>query len=414
MRPTLRTRAATTIAVTTIAAVLAGCGAVTTSGSTSIPSTSEPVASSAGTSSPSASAGPSTGSSAEASNGGSGAPANGVDHATQQIKAAMTAPTFTAPGPAFDATKAKGKSVWFIPNSSTIPFTLAVQKAFQAVADKVGIKLTVWPSTGKPTEWVQGIDHAIAQKADLVVMAAPPQLVGPQLTELAKAGIPVVVPHQYDASMPKPADVTAFGLAPFIEAANLMADYAIMDTQGKANTLVITTNESPPSKPMADAITAEYGKYCSACKATQVNVPVADWGSKMQGEVQTALLRDPTINYIITIFDSATQFVVPGVAAAGKTGKVGIATFNNTPFVLTNVQKGVVNMDVGESITWIGYSSMDQVLRILSGVAPLTDEVAPLRVFTKDNASVLGHQADNEKGYPTDYIVGYQKLWGLG
>ncbi len=337
----------------------------------------------------------------------------GVAYATAQIAKAKKNPAFVAPGPAFDASKAKGKSVWFIPNSSSIPFTLAVQKAFSAVADKAGLKLTVWPSTGNPTDWVQGVNQAIAQHADLVVMAAPPQLVGPQLADLKAAGIPVVVPHQYDPTMDKPDNVTAFEYAPFLDAGKLMADQAIVDTKGKADALVITTNESPPSKPMADAVRAEFKAHCDDCSITEVNVPAADWGSKMQSTVQNALLRDPKMNYIITLFDSATQFVIPGIAAAGKTGTVGLASFNNTPFALTNVQKGAMNMDVGESITWIGYASMDQVLRILSGVTPAKKESATLRVFTKDNADVLGDPADNEKGYSDSYIAAYEKLWGL-
>ncbi|CAN5266598.1 hypothetical protein BH09ACT5_BH09ACT5_09970 [soil metagenome] len=383
MSHTIRRRAIIAIAAVSTVAALAGCSIVSTQGDAT----------------PSAAP--------------SGAASDGVEYAKAQLEAAMASPEFVAPGPEFDASKAAGKSVWFIPNSSSIPFTVAVQKAFETIADKVGINLTVWPSTGKPTEWVQGIDQAIAQDADLVVMAAPPQLVGPQLAALADAGIPVVVPHQYDPTMEKPEDVTAFEYAPFLDAAKLMADQAIVDTNGKANTLVITTNESPPSKPMADAIRAEFEEYCDECSITEVNVPVADWGSKMQSEVQTALLRDPDMNYIITIFDSATQFVVPGVAAAGKTGSVGIATFNNTPFVLENVQKGVVNMDVGESINWIGYASMDQVLRILSGVEPSETESATLRVFTKENADELGTPADNEKGYDEAYIAAYEKLWGI-
>lgn len=388
--PSLKSRATFTVVGLTSLALLAAC---------STPAGSAP------TSSPAASAAPSE---------SPGAAADGVAHAKDVLTAAMADPAFVAPGPAFDASQAKGKNVWFIPNSSTIPFTLAVQKAFEAIADKAGLNLTVWPSTGKTTEWVQGISQAIAQKADLVVLASPPQLVGPQLAELKAAGIPVVVPHQYDPTMPLPENVTAFEFAPFLDAATLMAYQAIADTDGKANTLVLTTNESPPSKPMADQIRKEFDQYCPDCKITEVNVPAADWGTKMQGEVQTALLREPDMNYIITIFDSATQFVVPGVDAAGKTGQVGIATFNNTPFVLENVQKGVITMDVGESINWIGYATMDQVLRALSGVEPSTTATATLRVFTKDNADILGTPADNEKGYTSDYAGEYLKLWGLG
>ncbi len=105
---------------------------------------------------------------------------------------------------------------------------------------------------------------------------------------------------------------------------------------------------------------------------------------------------------------------MPGLTAAGKADSVGIATFNNTPFVLEMVQQGgPVKMDVGESITWIGYATMDQALRILSGEPPLDNASAPLRVFTADNADELGTPADNEKGYDPAFIDGYLELWGL-
>jgi ribose transport system substrate-binding protein len=214
--------------------------------------------------------------------------------------------------------------------------------------------------------------------------------------------------------MTLPANVAAFEYAPFLSAAKLMADQAIAATGGKADTLVVETNDSPPSAPMSAAITAEFKAHCPGCAETDVNVVSTDWSTKLQSQVQSSLLSDPKINYIIVMFDSATEFVLPAVAEAGKTGKIGIATFNNTPFVLTNVQKGTVSMDVGESINWIGYATMDQVLRILSGVKPAADESAALRVFTKSNSSVLGTPADNEKGYAGTYVAGYDKLWGIG
>jgi ribose transport system substrate-binding protein len=389
MLRTFRTRSVLGIATVTAVMALAGCGTTSSGGSSS--------GGSPGSSPPS-------GSSASA----------GVKYAEGQLAQYEKDPAFTAPGPAFNAAKARGKSVWFIPNTSTIPFTLAVQKAFSAIAAKVGLKLTVWPSTGTQTSWVQGMDQAIAQHAGLVVLAPPPQLVGPQIAQLKAHGIPVVVPHEYDPTMTLPSNVAAFEFAPFLQAARLMADQAIAGTGGKADTLVVETNDSPPSAPMAAAITAEFKSHCPGCTETDVNVVSTDWSTKLQSQVQNSLLSNPKINYIIVIFDSATEFVTPAVAEAGKTGKIGIATFNNTPFVLTNVQKGGVSMDVGESINWIGYATMDQVLRILSGVAPLTNESAALRVFVKQNSAVLGNPADNEKGYSDDYVTGYEKLWGLG
>ncbi|GGF10253.1 hypothetical protein GCM10011399_00140 [Subtercola lobariae] len=339
----------------------------------------------------------------------------GIAAATSQLAAAETAPTFTAPGPAFDATKAAGKHVFYIPNTSNVPFVVSVQKALSSVATTANVNLTVWPTTGKSAEWVQGIETAISQKADAIILGASPDALAPQLAEAAAAHIPVIVLHQYDTSMSLPTNVTAFAFAPFVSAATLLADYAITNTNGAADTLVITSNELKPSAPMAAAVSSELSSKCPGCKVTELNVASTDWGSKLQSSVQTALLRDPNINVVIPLFDSSTQFVNAAIDAAGKTSSVSIATFNNTPSVLDQIQKGgAVKMDVGESINWIGYAAMDQVLRVLSGVAPLTNEAAPLRVYTPDTISVVGSPSDNEKGYDQSYVNGYLTLWGLG
>ncbi|MFC5502625.1 sugar ABC transporter substrate-binding protein [Lysinimonas soli] len=340
--------------------------------------------------------------------------AAGVAAAQAALTKAEAVPSYTAPGPAFDAAKAAGKHVFYIPQTSNVPFVVAVQKALSKVAATAHVDLTVWPTTGKSTEWVQGIETAISQKADAIILGASPDALAPQLAEAAAAKIPVIVLHQYDTSMTLPANVKAFAFAPFVPAAKLLADYAVASTKGSADVLVITSNELKPSPPMAAAVSAELTSTCPKCTDTEVNVAAADWGSKMQSSVQAALLRDPKINVVIPLFDSSSQFVTAAITAAGKADSVSIATFNNTPFVLDLMQKGSpVKMDVGESINWIGYAAMDQVLRVLSGVKPLTNESAPLRVFTTKNVSVVGSPSDNEKGYSTSYVNGYLKLWGL-
>lgn len=331
-----------------------------------------------------------------------------------RIQEHLAVPAFTPPGPAFDAKKAAGKKVFFIPNTTEIPFVVALQESFSEIAKAADVEVVVWPTKGEQTQWVQGMNQAIAQKADLVILAAPPQVLEPQLKEVKEAGIPVVVLHQYDKAMTIPETVTAVAYAPFTDAARLMADWAILETNGSANVLVLTANVSPPSKPMGEAIEDEFAKYCAACKATLVDVPPAEWGSRMQLEVQSALLRDPTINYILPLFDSAAQFVVPGIEAAGRSSDVHVATFNITPFVLEMIQKGdVVKMDTGENIAWIAYANMDQALRILAGEPPLTDASAPLRIFTDENIAEVGTPPSVQKGFGDEFASGYLKLWGL-
>jgi ribose transport system substrate-binding protein len=127
------------------------------------------------------------------------------------------------------------------------------------------------------------------------------------------------------------------------------------------------------------------------------------------------LNRDPNINYIIPIYDSMSQFVVPAVTAAGKTGKVHISTYNGTPFVLGYLQSGdIVSMNAGENLDWLGWAYVDAAARVLSGgdVPKTLDEHTPLRIFTKANVNDAGTPPKLSTGYGNAYVSGYNALWG--
>ena len=78
--------------------------------------------------------------------------------------------------------------------------------------------------------------------------------------------------------------------------------------------------------------------------AAWLNAPVTEWATKITPGVQSALVKDPGINYILPIYDSMSGFVVPGVRIAGKSNSVKLATFNGTPFVIDMIQQGQVHI----------------------------------------------------------------------
>lgn len=340
-----------------------------------------------------------------------------LSYVKAQIAKAKAIPKFIAPGPAFDVKKAAGKTVFDIPISSAIPFVNTIDQAMQAVAKKVGVKFTEFPTQGQPSQWVAGINQAIAQKADLIdLQAAPnPYFLQPQLKAAKKAGIPVTVTHLFDIHQAFPPNVTALVPIDFTTAARWEADWAILQTKGHADVFVIKSAEVVPSNTIVAAIQDEFSKHCgTACKTKVVNVPVTDWATKIQSEVQSALTADPGVNYVIPIYDSMSQFAAPGITAAGKTGKVHIATFNGTPFVMKMLETGnIVDFEVGENLDWIGYGNMDQDMRILAGLKPVKTEHLALRAFTKDNIKQAGTPPAVNVGYGNAYLKGYAKLWGL-
>jgi ribose transport system substrate-binding protein len=144
-----------------------------------------------------------------------------------------------------------------------------------------------------------------------------------------------------------------------------------------------------------------------------MNFPVVDWGTRITPNVQSALLSDPTVNYIIVIYDSMSQFVVPAVIAANATQRVKIDAFNGTPFVLGLIQEGRVQMDIGENLDWIGDAIIDAEMRILCHLPEVHDPKIPFYIFDSHNADDAGKPPQLSKGYGDAYIDGYEKLWKL-
>lgn len=363
-----------------------------------------------------------TGSNA-ANTSGSG-PAVDVSAAKAAIEKAKALPSFTPPGPAFDAAKAKGKTILNIGLNSTVPFNQIVDAAMGEAGKEAGVKVVQFTNQGQVSQWIQGVQSGIAQKVDAIVLegSPDPKLLGPQLAAAKAAGIPVISTHLYDESYVDTAKAEQPNIAAFVDAhhyraGTLMADYAIVNSGGHVNAYFVTSNEVQPAAGIAKAFTDELAAQCpSTCKAHVVNIPIADWATKVPTQVQTALLQDPSINYVVPVFDGMTSFLGTGITQAGKTDSVKIVAYNGTASVLKMIQdKHLVVAEIGEPLEWLGWANMDQVLRVLTGTQPVASEKTPLRVFDSTNVDDTGKPANQTDGYgdPSQFKNGYRTLWGI-
>jgi ribose transport system substrate-binding protein len=341
---------------------------------------------------------------------------SGVAAAAAELAKYTAVPTFTAPGPAINIAALKGKTVYSIMQSSSNPFLAATETAQKTLADSLGINYVQYTTQGTPAEWIRGINQAIAVKASAILLdALDPRLVAPQVTAAKAAGIPVVSAQFYDLSQVSSAssDLAAVRADNFTEAAKLEADQAIKDTDGKADVVVVENEEQLSTTAMLTSLKAEFTANCPACKVKYINVPSADWATKIQTEVQSAIVSDPGVNYVIPIYDPMSQFVIPAITATSKTNKIHISTFNGIPAVLSLVASGPdVKMDVGENMEWLAYANLDEIFRVMLGQPPLADEKTALRVFTTDNIADTGNPPAFNKGFGTGYTTGYSTLWG--
>ena len=342
---------------------------------------------------------------------------DGVARAKANLEKYQAKPVFVAPGEPFDAKAcAAGKKQLSIPNSSGNPFLKGIIDRMKTAGAEVGLEVREWENQGNPSQWVQGVELAIREKYDIIdlISGIDPGTIQPQLQAAKDAGVKVMTSHFYDPSFEQNPVVSSSLTIGFGEIGTILADWSTVALEGKANIALVVSNEVPPTIPLVANFKKQLEANCPECKIVQeINVGVTEWGTKIQPSVQAAVQANPEINVVIPIYDSMSQFVVPALRLTGKTGQVKVATFNGTPFVLDYIQQGTVDMDIGESLDWIAYATVDGHLRDACGLKSPTALNVPFYIFDKNNATEAGTPAQFDTGYGDAYKSGFRKLWGL-
>lgn len=339
----------------------------------------------------------------------------------RQLAAATKPLKFNAPGPAFHAKKVAGKLVFNIPSDTADPFYTPIDQAMGRAAKAAHLKFTTYANQGTTSEWVAGINQAIARHAGAIVLGGiDPKVIAPQIREAEAHHIVVEESHEYQKGVKTPKILSGNSYGAFAQAAHLMADYAIEKTHGHAHVLIITDNAYPNSVTMYKSMVRTFRSECGAgCTYTSVNEPITNWASGIQPAVESALTSHPDLNWVLPVYDSMSEYVVPGIEAKGAGSKVSVASFNGTPFVLKYVEdphsdQGIVKMDAGENTALIGWQAIDQSLRLMEGLKPAPSDTTAIRIFDHSNVHLTGTPPRLGKGYgPASYIKGFKKLWGL-
>jgi len=342
---------------------------------------------------------------------------DGIARAKERLAVYSEKPVFTAPGEPFDMKAcAAGKKMLAIPNSSANPFLKGIIDRMKAVGEDIGLEVVEWENQGQPSQWVQGFDFAVRDGFDVInlISGISPDTVEPQIKAANEAGLKVTTSHFYDPSFePNPLVSSTLPIG-FNEIGKILANWVAVNTEGKGKIALVVSREVPPTIPLVDGFTSELAENCPDCEIVQeINVGVAEWGTKIQSSVQSTVQANPDIDVIIPIYDSMSQFVVPALRLTGKLGQIKVATFNGTPFVLDFIQQGAIDMDIGESLDWIAYATVDGNMRDVCGLEVPEKLNVPFYIFDKDNATEAGTPAQFDTGYGDAYIAGFRELWGM-
>lgn len=348
------------------------------------------------------------------------ATAKAAAEAAKIVEAHRGSPEFWAP-PAFDATPARGKTVWWISDYKT---NILKQWALQGetAAAEAGLKFHLYDGGGSVPEQVRGFELAIAAKADAIVLGTgyPAVAFTAQVAQAKAAGIPVfsINSHPLGPDAPPRVEGHVADISyDYPAAGRLLADWFVADSGGKGHVLLVDITGLPSAGWTLDGFRAE-------TKRLGVPVTISEAATSLGPSVQTdlanlagtSLLRDPTIGYIIPPFDDFALFIQTGLSQAGASGaKVKTAGFNAVLTQVGNLKRGGTQLaiDLGGPNQWFSYAVIDNVLRVLSGQPAIHDYKIGYKVFDHENTqSIDATKEVATDWYGVDYGARFKELWG--
>jgi ribose transport system substrate-binding protein len=346
----------------------------------------------------------------------------GVAKARAAYRAALKPWHWVKIGPGFNARKARGKTVWYVSLDQSIPALQVVVANLRKALGLAGVKLVVCDGQSNPSSFVRCMDSAIAQKANVIIdESIDPKLISASIQKAKQAHIPVIDGDNADPSAPLQPGISARVAFPYTKSQRLVADWVIADSNGKANVLLVYASDYAGDKYVrADGLLYEFKRLCPGCKITQKAITFANLNTGLGPLTRSALLENPSINYIVPVFDLFTIQMSPAIKQAGAQNRVKIATYNGSLYALQDMAMSSGNLiyaDVGSEQAYLGWAFADQAMRLLTKTRPLKNERVPFRMFTRENVGKLrltrAAEVSGEWFGPRTFNTKYPQLWGL-
>lgn len=343
------------------------------------------------------------------SDGGAGqsaTDAGGLAEAKALVDKSLKAPT------TIGITKPVGKP---IPAGKNIDFVVCPASAcvqlkdnFVSAAKVLGWNVKELTSGATAGEIQATWSQVVRDKPDAVVYSSITRAqFEPQLKQLEDAGIPVVACCTDDKAGGAVKIVTA-GISDQADPARLLAAWAIADTEGEANSLLLNIPAFTILEAQTPVVQEAYAKWCPSCELDVLDIPVQSLGKDVPNRVVSYLRAHPDVNYVLATLDSLTQGLPAALKAAGLGDKVKIVGETPDPQNLQQVASGDEAATVAFPIYELGWIWADSLARIFTDQSVEPDSVKlPFQLLTQDNLI-----SDSEiKPVVQDYQEQFKALW---
>ncbi|MBS1889197.1 MAG: sugar ABC transporter substrate-binding protein [Actinobacteria bacterium] len=382
------------MAVLAAAILVAACGG---GGSSSSPESTAPAESSAESES----------AESESSESGSGAEAK-----VEKILGEAYAPAKWE-GPTEKDPAAKGKHVALIMTLAAAEGEQLLQQGAETATKALGWKSTYIDGKGTPQGYEAGINQAITEGVDGVVLGAvTPSLVPNGMKALKAAGIPVVV----QSNVEKPREglwLGNIGYNPRKEAEYLAA-FMAKESGGEAKIALVEDKEFGIVAERAKQFRPLLEELCPSCEIiNETEMQVTELETKLGPKMGGVLQANPEVNYVYAPYDAAVPPIVAAIKQAGLQNSVKIVSYGgfkqSTEYLR---KKEIQNADVANATQWQAWEAYDVLNRTFNEQKVPSNAWAtdPIKLLTWENAPPAGTYFEGDEA---EFEQHYKELWGV-
>lgn len=323
--------------------------------------------------------------------------------------------TFTPPGPPINASALRGKTIWYVPISASIPVLAVEEGGMKEAAKSVGLSFQVCDGQFTPAAASSCIERAVnASAAGIILDSVEPHTVAPSLAKAATRDIPVMG-FQLEGTE---SDSIRFISGGDLESHVAAMYYIIAHSEGKANILAASTEGAKAAEEQMAAAEQVIEENCSECSFAKAEV-TASGIQKMPSAVSSALLQNPDVNYGFPQYDFFAPLFLRGMQQAGRSSGITVVSTNAALAQMKEVASGGTQVaDIGANRNYLGWEAVDGLLRMALDKPAPEDVTVPIRIFDESNIGDLdlteSAGMSGEWWGSTDYKAEFPKLWGAG
>jgi len=289
---------------------------------------------------------------------------------------------------------------------------LGVARGVGEAAEVLGWRIKMFDAHGTTKGRKNSIAAALAMKPDgAILLGSDAHSLESRLSRFVEHGIPLVGWHVGPTAGKQSSGSVAMNVSTDpLEVARVTAMAAIVESQGKAGTIIFTDANFEIAMSKANAM-AEVIRKCEGCSLLEIRrIPISQSARQMPKATHDLLKRYGTRwTHALAINDIYFDYAAPELTQAGRNIQL-FSAGDGSPAAFLRIQAGTFQYGtVAEPLNLQGWQLMDELNRMLAG-QPVSGYVMPVHLVTPENIAFDGGPRmmfDPDNGYREVY----RRIW---